>query len=75
MMYVHAHARHCMNMVNGCEIRPNINRRAGLRVLYYYNNYRMAQPTQWVPAILDYMKKAKLSISTMVLALISNYDS
>ena len=27
-------------------------------------NYRMAQPTQWVPAILDYMKKARLSIST-----------
>ena len=38
-------------------------------------NYRMAQPTKWVPAILDYMKKAKLNISTMVLALISNYDS
>ena len=28
------------------------------------HNYRMAQPTQWVPAILDYMKKARLSIST-----------
>ena len=27
-------------------------------------NYRMAQPTQWVPAILDYMKKAKSNIST-----------
>ena len=27
-------------------------------------NYRMAQPTQWAPAILDYMKKVKLSIST-----------
>ena len=24
----------------------------------------MAQPTQWVPAILDYMKKAKSNIST-----------
>ena len=24
----------------------------------------MAQPTQWAPAILDYMKKVKLSIST-----------
>ena len=23
------------------------------------HNYRMAQPTQWVPAILDYMKKAQ----------------
>ena len=22
-------------------------------------NYRMAQPTQWVPAILDYMKKVR----------------
>ena len=38
-------------------------------------NYRMAQPTEWVPAILDYMKKMKLNISTMVFALISNYDS
>ena len=27
-------------------------------------NYRMAQPTQWVPAILDYMKKARSHIST-----------
>ena len=27
-------------------------------------NYRMAQPTNWVPAILDYMKKAKSNIST-----------
>ena len=26
-------------------------------------NYRMAQPTQWVPAILDYMKKVMSSIS------------
>ena len=29
-------------------------------------NYRMAQPTQWAPAILDYMKKVKSSISTVV---------
>jgi len=27
-------------------------------------NYRMAQPTKWVPAILDYMKKVKSNIST-----------
>ena len=31
-------------------------------------NYRMAQPTKWVPAILDYMKKVKSNISTVVLA-------
>ena len=30
-------------------------------------NYRMAQPTKWVPAILDYMKKVRLNISTVVL--------
>ncbi len=35
-------------------------------------NYRMAQPTQWAPAILDYMKKAKSSISTVVLSSNSN---
>ena len=27
-------------------------------------NYRMAQPTEWVPAILDYMKKVRSNIST-----------
>ena len=26
----------------------------------------MTQPTKWVPAILDYMKKEKSSISTVV---------
>ena len=31
--------------------------------------YRMVQPMQWAPAILDYiMKKVKLSISTVVVA-------
>ena len=38
-------------------------------------NYQMAQPTEWVPAILDSTKKAKLNILTIVLPLISNYDS
>ena len=28
-------------------------------------DYRMAQPTQWGPAILDYMKKVKSTISTL----------
>ncbi len=37
-------------------------------------NYRMAQPTQWAPAILDYMKKVKSSISTC-LAQFSNSKS
>jgi len=27
-------------------------------------DYRMAQPTKWVPAIMNYMKKIKLNIST-----------
>ena len=27
-------------------------------------NYRMAQPTEWVPAILDYMRKVRSNIST-----------
>ena len=35
----------------------------------------MAQPTKWVPAILDYMKKVKSSISTVVLAPKSSSDS
>ena len=38
-------------------------------------NYRMAQPMQWVPAILDYMKKAQSHISTVVLAPNSSSDS
>ena len=29
------------------------------------DDYRMAQPMQWVPVILDYMKKMKSSISTV----------
>ena len=32
-----------------------------LRCMY---NYRMAQTTQWSPAILDYMKNVKSNIST-----------
>ena len=35
----------------------------------------MAQPTMWVPAILDYMKKVRSNISTVVLAQISSSDS
>ena len=35
----------------------------------------MAQPTKWVPAILDSMKKVKSSISTVVLAPKSSSDS
>ncbi len=30
--------------------------------LQLVHNYRMAQPMQWAPAILDYMKNAKSSI-------------
>ena len=37
-------------------------------------NYKMAQPMQWVLAILDYMKKVKSNIS-MCLAQFSNSDS
>ena len=37
-------------------------------------NYRGAQPTLWAPAILDYMKKVKSSISTVVLAPNSSSD-
>ena len=38
-------------------------------------NYRMAQPTYWVPAILDYMKKVRSNISTVVLAQNPSSDS
>ena len=37
-------------------------------------NYSMAQPTQWAPAILDYMKKVKLN-QLCYWPLISNSDS
>ena len=46
-----------------------------LLLKYSCINYRMAQPTEWVPAILDYMKKVRLNISTVVLAQISSSDS
>ena len=38
-------------------------------------NYGMAQPTQWVPAILDYVKKAQSHIPTVVLGQNSSSDS
>ena len=37
-------------------------------------NYRMAQPTKWMPAILDYMRKGS-NISTVVLAHNPSSDS
>ncbi len=40
-----------------------MNYKTARKKKYKYNS-RMAQATKWLPAILDYMKKVKLNIST-----------
>ena len=63
---------HALSISRAPSIYTRAIVRDGIRMR---DNYRMVQPTQWVPAILDEIKKVKSSISTVVLAPSSSSDS
>ena len=55
------------DILRWCQLTKSGGSIAQVVYMYIYmtDNYRMAKTTKWLQAILDYMKKAELSTSTV----------